>query len=73
MIGIPIAMLCATHISSGSSQGIIVGTTPIEQRIIKMEFDALFVAFVGKLFDDIAFERGGIDNVVRRLDRKSVV
>lgn len=67
MIGIPIAVLYSTYISSGSSLGIIVGTTPIEQRIIKMEFDALFVAFVGKLFDDIAFKRGGIDNVVERL------
>ena len=77
MIGIPIAVLCATYISACSAQRIIIGTTPVEQRIVEMQLDALFMAFVGKLFDDIAFERSGIDNVVRRLlgakHRKSVV
>ena len=77
LIRFPVSLLGAPHSAACAPDGEIIGTAPIELRIIKMQLDALFMAFIGQFFDDIALKRRAVNDVVRRLlgveHRKAVV
>jgi len=67
VVVLPLTFFGATHAISCPSHGIIIGTTPIEQGIVKVQLDALLVAFISKFLDHIATEWCGIHDIVGRL------
>ncbi len=77
MIGRPFTGQRAAGFATGTPHGIIVGSVPIDQRIVKMQPDALLVTLTRQLFENVAPERCRIDNIIRRLlrveHRKAVV
>jgi len=60
-------MFGTSGIMSGISVRIIILTRPVKVRIIQMQFDSLFLTFLGKFLDDIPLERSCIYNVIIRI------
>ena len=60
-------MFCTTGVSTSSSVWIIILACPVEMRIIKMQFYALFLTFFCQFFHYIALEWSGIYNIIIRI------
>ena len=58
VIVFPLAFQRASRAAAAVAQGHVVVAGPVDERVIEMEVDALLMARVGQLLDDIPFERG---------------
>ena len=67
IVALPVAVGIGTSCSSARTAPRSILTPPVDVRVIEMDADALLVALVSKLLNDVALERCGVHDVIIRI------